>query len=436
MRLPHPMHTLIWSFMTMALTAQSKVQVKSAKPLPTELWTSPWIIGSETADHWNGLLPTVNAPNIRTQAFPGQHLTVALGAQGADRDKLLKGSICSFTVSYGDSPRQYTALRPVQVRRIKAEGADFVNYILDAVKIQKPEMDDALTMVSLAIYDLDWQVPSDAHDGTATFTGSVTTPDGKTVQLKPATLEIQSADHVAKHGAFKDQKEGGEWSMTYYQHPNPFRLLHELRVMHGDKSATQPNIIEFYVQVLKSSPLAAQDLMKRLPQEERPTKVYALLLLSEAGYDLSACLPFLPQEDRDTFKQVRAAALPLPDPYDFSVNLEDPYQITSRMDMLWSIFLATGDQKPARAIADTLAWRDDGKAVLELKKSKKRIESITPGLLHGLAYGAGGWSLGSFFRNHPLVADYVDAWRADPKTPQVIREELGTLITNEAFKMQ
>jgi hypothetical protein len=176
--------------------------------------------------------------------------------------------------------------------------------------------------------------------------------------------------------------------------------------------------------------------MSRLPKEDRSLRIYALLILSEAGYDLSKCLAALPQEDQDTFQQIRSGASPLPDPYDFSVNLNDPYQITTHMDMLWSIFLATGDQKPVRAIADTLAWRDDGKVVLEIKRTKKKIDAITPGLLHGLAYGAGGWSLGSFYRNHPLVADYVEAWKQDPKTPQVIREELGTLITNDAFKMQ
>lgn len=206
--------------------------------------------------------------------------------------------------------------------------------------------------------------------------------------------------------------------------------------MKGDKSATQPNSIEFYLQVLKSSPLAAQDLMKRLPQEERSLRIYALLLLSGANYDLSACLGTLPQEDQDTFKQLRAAASPLPNPYDFSVNINDPYQITTHMDMLWSIFLATGDQKPVCAIADTRAWRNEGKAVLEIRKSGKKIDGITPSLLHGLAYGAGGWSLGSFVRNHGLVADYVDLWKQDPKTPKAIKEELGTLITNEAFKAQ
>lgn len=412
-----------------------KVEMVQGKPLPTELVTTPWIIGTETLDHWKGLLPAVNAPDHRTQAFPGQHLTIVVAAQGKDRDQLLKGATYTFTVSFGGFEKAFRDLHPTQTRHIKAEGADFVKYVMEQTKVAK-DLDDALSMVSLALFDLDWQVPADAKDGTATFKGSVTTPEGKIIQLKPVSLEIWSPDHVAKEDGFKDQKEGGEWMMTYYQHPNPFRLLQVLRQVKEDKGATQPNVIVFYVQVLKSSPLAAQDLMKRLNGEDRATRIYALLLLSEAGYDLSACLPALPEEDRTTFQQVRGQAAALPDPYDFSVNLNDPYQITTHMDMLWSIFLATGDQKPVRAIADTLAWRNEGKAVLEIRKSGKKIDGITPSLLHGLAYGAGGWSLGSFVRNHGLVADYVDLWKQDPNTPKVIREELGTLITNEAFKAQ
>ncbi len=51
----------------------------------------------------------------------------------------------------------------------------------------------------------------------------------------------------------------------------------------------------------------------------------------------------------------------------------------------------------------------------------------------GLGRAAG---FGSFVRNHGLVADFVEAWKRDPKAPAVIREELGTLITHEAFKIK
>ncbi|WP_243384582.1 hypothetical protein [Geothrix alkalitolerans] len=404
------------------------------KPVPTELITTPWILGAETADHWTGLLPTVNAPKPRARAYPGQHLTLAIGARGSDRDVLLKEGAYAFTVTFGGSATTFNGLHPSQIRGIKAEGADFAKYVMEQANVETKGLEDALSMVSLALFDLDWPVPAEARDGDAIIQGTVTTPGGKVTQLKAAHLEIWSSDRAVKEGAFRDQEEAGAWTMTYYQAPEPFRLLHALRLSKDDKSGPRPNVITFYVQVLKSSPLAAQDLMRRLSREDRVTRIYGLLLLSEAGYDLSSCLTTLPVEDHQAFQHVRTQAVSLPDPYDFSVNLDDPYQITTRMDMLWSIFLATGDQKPVRAIADTLAWREEGKAVLDLRRSGKKIEGITPGLLHGLAYGAGGWSLGSFVRNHGLVADFVEAWKRDPKTPAVIKEELGTLITNEAFK--
>lgn len=416
--------------------AAQTVQTVPDKPIPTMLITTPWILGAETADQWKGLLPMVNAPKRRTRAFPGQRMTLAVAAQGTDRDRLLKEGTYAFTVTAGGSVTTFSDLRPSQVRGIKAEGADFTKFVMEQAKVDAKGLEDALSMVSLALFDLDWQVPGEAKDGTATVQGTMTTPEGKVTRLKAVQLEIWSLDRAVKEGAFKSQDEVGEWTMTYYQAPEPFRLIHALRRSKEDKSGPRPNVIAFYVQILKSAPLAAQDLMRRLGREDRVTRIYALLLLSEAGYDLAHCLTTLPVEDHQAFQEVRTQAVALPDPYDFSVNLDDPYQITTRMDMLWSIFLATGDQKPVRAIADTLAWRDDGRAVLDLRKSGKKIGGITPGLLHGLAYGAGGWSLGSFVRRHGLVADFVDAWRQDPKTPAVIKEELGTLITNEAFKVK
>jgi len=93
---------LVCSLVPSSLSAQGKAQ--PAKPMPTELKTTPWILGPETADRWKGLPATVNAPDLRTQGFPGQHLTIALGAQGEGRDKSLAGAVCTFTVSYGGPP--------------------------------------------------------------------------------------------------------------------------------------------------------------------------------------------------------------------------------------------------------------------------------------------------------------------------------------------
>lgn len=421
------------------LTAQ-KAQAVQNKPVPTELILEPWIIGSETAAQWKGLLPTVNAPTYRSKAYPGQHLTVAVGAQGKDRDTLLKEGTYSFTVEFGGAAQSFQALRPTQTRRIKADGADFVKFVMKEAKVESGELDDAVSMVSLALFEVDWVVPADAKDGTAKISGKVTSSTGKVTPLKERTVEVWSFDRVAREGGFKDQKESGAWAMTYYQHPEPSRLLHALRIDKDNPASKQPNMIAFNVAVLKSSPLAAQDLLQRLKGEDRSLRGFALLLLSEAGYDLTSYLKTLPEEEQAWFAKAREAASALPDPYDLTPDATDPYRVTTRMDMLWSLFLVTGDQKPVRAVSQPLAWREDWKVFTKMRdeyqKTGKRTNGMTLELARAAAYGASGWSLGSFVRHHPLVTDFVDAWKQDATVPKVIQEELGALITNPAFKRQ
>ncbi|WP_316414234.1 hypothetical protein [Mesoterricola silvestris] len=421
------------------LTAQ-KVQAVPNKPVPTELILEPWIIGSETAAQWNGLLPTVNAPAHRSKAYPGQHLTLAVGAQGKDRDLLLREGTYTFTVAFRGAAQSFQGLHPSQTRRIKAEGADFVLSVLKEAKVDSGKLEDAVSMISLALFEVDWVVPAEAKDGTATFGGTFTSSTGKVTPLKDRTVEILSFDRIAKEGGFKDQKESNDWMMTYYQHPEPSRLLHALRMEKDNPASKQPNGIAFKVAVLKSSSLAAQDLLLRLKGEDRSLRGFALLLLSEAGYDLTSYLKTLTEEEQAWFEKAREAASALPDPYDLRPDASDLYRVTTRMDMLWSLFLVTGDQEPVRAVSQPLAWRDDWKVFTKMRdeyqKTGKRTNGMSIELVRAMAYGASGWSLGSFVRHHPLVTDFVEAWKQDATIPKVIQEELGTLITNPAFKRQ
>ena len=96
--------------------AAQKVQKIQNKPIPTELILEPWIIGSETAAQWNGLLPTVNAPNYRSKAYPGQHLTVALAyVPGSMRYEVLRraGGRCELCgISKDEAPLDIDHIQP------------------------------------------------------------------------------------------------------------------------------------------------------------------------------------------------------------------------------------------------------------------------------------------------------------------------------------
>lgn len=54
--------------------------------------------------------------------------------------------------------------------------------------------------------------------------------------------------------------------------------------------------------------------------------------------------------------------------------------------------------------------------------------------MRGLSYSAAGWSLSSFQRSDPLVADYIEFMRASPDVPQGIKSELTGLPANPAFR--
>jgi len=435
MQIPRSLPMLALLFLPLAAQKPARTEFK---PQPTQFITTPWVVGAETAARWKGLLPEVNMADIRKTAYPGQHLTLAVGAQGQSpgRDRLLADATYAFTVTYGGVTKSFKDLHPSRTWRIKAEGADFVRTVIHGAKIEAPDLDAITSMISLALFEVDWTVPQDAKDGTATFTATVTTPGTPAQTLSETTVDIWSYDRAAREGGFVDPKACNEWIMSYYQHPAPSRLLHALRAGKDDPRMFAPMMLTFYLDVLKSDPGAAADLMARLGAEEGFVRMFGYLLLKTAGYDMKTILDGLPKEQRSDFDRLLGNFPALPDPYDLSPDATDVMKVPNRLDMLWSHFLVTGNPEPVRAIAGILEWRDDGKAFLALQKSGKKMEGPTLELSKGLTYMTAGWSLSSFVRSHPLVADYVALWQADMTTPKVVKEELGTLLTNDAFKMQ
>ncbi|MBP1772413.1 MAG: hypothetical protein H6P99_1576 [Holophagaceae bacterium] len=418
---------------TLPATAQSSRKVER-KPQPAEFLESPWLVGTETLKHWQGLPDQVNAPDLRTRICPGQHVTVAVGARGDDRDQFLRGQTYTISITTGAESKIYERLRPVQVRRIKAEGADFVISALRAGGVGSGETEAFMSMVSVAFFDLDWVPPANAKDGSIKVLVKATSQGMTSHQLETSRVEFWTYERVVRDGGFKDAKARESWMMGYYQHPEPTRLLHQFRASKDDEHAFQPNARLFCAEVLKSDPSAARDLLARLKAEEPVVRMIGVVAFMDAGYSLPGLLEAMPAEDREMFKVIPEKVPPLPDPYDLAPDVQNVMKVPSAFDMLWSLFLATGDPKPVRAIAGALAWRKEGNDFLALRKSGKKPQGLTVDLVKGVSYMAAGWSLGSFYRTHPLVTDYIEAWKQDSTVPQVVREELGTLLSNEAFK--
>ncbi len=411
-----------------------KAEVIKGKIQPTELIEQPWVFGTDVIKHWRDLPNQVNAPINRTRVGSGQHLTLAIGARGDQRDQLLKAGTYSFTVAIGTDTKTFKDLHPTQVRRIKVEGADFVLSVLKAAQVSPKEAEGMMSMVSFALFDLDWTAPISAKEDVVSIKGKRIAEDGTQRNLKEAKVEYWSYERSAKEGGFKDKKEQENWMMGYYQCPEPTRLLHLFRASKDDENAFKPNMRAFYSHVLKSDPEAAKDLLSRLKSEEPVVRMIGVVAFLDAGYSLPTVLESMRAEDQEPFKLIPSKVPPLPDPYDLTPDVNNFIKIPSAFDMLWSQFLATGDAKPVRTIAGALEWRKEGQAFLALRKSGQKAGGVTIELAKGVSYMAAGWSLGSFYRNHPLVTDYIETWKKDVGVPPVICEELGTLMTNEAFK--
>jgi hypothetical protein len=101
---------------------------------------------------------------------------------------------------------------------------------------------------------------------------------------------------------------------------------------------------------------------------------------------------------------------------------------------MWSTFGATGQFKPIQTIASVLSWRSDYDDFDKMRKSGTHISELTPSIARGLAYMAAGWSMDSFQRNDPLVADYIEFMLASPDISDSVKTELKGLQTNPAFK--
>ncbi len=247
------------------------------------------------------------------------------------------------------------------------------------------------------------------------------------------TIEIRTFQSARSTAPFADMREVGVWLMSYYAAPDPAQLLPALRVVSADKEArTALNMMQFFVIALKRSPLAAQELMNRLAAEQPEVRIYSLPLLAQAGYSTETLLKSLGElEEKD--KPV-LASVPLPDPFDFTPER----LLFQKMDMLWSIFFASGDIKPVEAIASMLAWKKDYEDFEKIReahqKDPQQRAELSDSIIRGVVYQAAGWSLNSISRQSGLVLDYIDVFKTSASLPATEKRELDELYTDLAFR--
>ena len=376
-------------------------------------------------NQWTHTLRLVNAPQNMTLLNPGQCIRVGIFATGEGRDAYLAKTRLAFEVRFAGKRQAFPAAPLAQWKQIKPEDGDFVTAALGAAGVRNP----LLTRVSMGASAADWCVPADAADGNATVEAHVESPGGHE-KIPAATIQIESFETGAKR-AVKDEKEMEGLLLGYYRQPNPARLLPLLQFFASDNHATSnpgtaESVAAFLSAALKADPVAARDFETRMGEQQPFARALGLLVLRAAGYDVSQGLSKLSAEDRKKFDGIP----PLSDPFDIPMT----QAAFMHIDMLWGVFGATGEYEPVNKVASTLAWRDDYKAFEKVRQSGQRTLHFTPPIVRGLTYIASGWSLSSFQRSDPLVADYIEYMLASPDLSPVVKTELKGLQSNPVFR--
>jgi hypothetical protein len=391
------------------------------KPTPTEIYPQVLVFADEVVEQqWAASLELVNGPRDLQQLEPGQCIRLAVLANGDDRDRLLAATTIGLDLSFAGQNQTIALEPPAAIKKGKPEGGDFVSEALGTAGIQNP----ALSMVTIAASRARWCVPPDAHDGVLRIQATTKSND-KSLALKPRQVDVKTFETARKTHPFKDMDTLGSWLQKYHAGPDPANLLPGLRIVAADEKAKGlPNIMMFFIEALKSSPLGGQDVLRLLPSEDRAVRVYCIPLLAAAGYTVDPLLDEFKENERTAMASFRMI-----DPFDLTPDQNLPY----RMDMLWAQFFATGRIEPVRKVASMLAWRSDYDKLIAMKKSGEKQSEATESMMRGVGYTGAGWSLNALSRSDSLVADYVDALRASSSTPANVKEELGNLHTNPAF---
>jgi hypothetical protein len=387
---------------------------------PAIIRTDLLVIGSRVIDsEWPHTLQLVNAPVDLEVVEPGQCVQFGITATGENRDRLLQDSKFDLAIQVAGKTEAFEVARPQVLKDLKPEGGDFVTEALGVAGIKNP----IPGLVTVAVPPARWCVPLDVSDGRATITGEVVTTNGRSISLKSRSILVKTFATARRTTPFKTPDELGAWLQRYYLSPDPAQLLPALRIAANDEKMRTMRIVGiFFISALEAFPPAADEILQELGHEQRPVQVYALPLLFKAGYKI---------DQSSSSETASIASAILPNPY----NTTPDSGLMSRLDMLWSIFAATGEFKPVKAVVDFLQWREDYVSLKKKVDAGERLSDLSESVMRGVIYRGAGWSLKSLVRSDGLVADYVAFLKTSAETPTSLKAELQGLATNPAFDM-
>ncbi len=435
--MPARLGTISFIALCVSIAMQAQVVVQKGPKEPGAVSDQVWVVPGG----WTNRIPpsgSVNAPGFLDALAPGQRIGLGVIAKGEGRDHLLEGRSLQVTITL---PSGSVTLTPkaAPIRHIKAEGADMVLSVLKAGGISGPtetELDQATSLVSLMDFELPWEAPSVVKEVVATITLDLKGGVGPAPVLKPITLRIRpwSAWWSDSQPATPDLNA---FMKGFHERPEPGRLLPMLKSAVRQKALDSHSVYGFFAAAFRSQPAARDAELTSLGTLEPVDQWAFLMMLKLGGSDVSAASSSL---SADVQKSLQGA-VPLADPPELFA-FEDPVDpqramgLGVPMDQCWGGWMATGDSKYLKGLVSQLAFAPFLPDLNNLLKTKAGAAGLNAKVARGLAYRTAGWSLSSFQREDPQVADWIAYWGKDPSQPEIVRTQLGTLGSNPAFKQE
>lgn len=424
-----------------ALQAETGPVSQEQQPKPVALRENLWVLPGG----WAALIPptgAVNACDPITALAPRQKLCLGIDAtggsgDGTERQALLESCVLRVRITCAGQTWTAEDLKPVAVRKIKAQGADMSLAVFQAAGIdasQVAKVEQATSMVSLALFPLAWVSPELSKEEPVDIELELRSK----AAVKPLTLKASLrlrpwADWL------RDPEDGYQEILKHFNRSqvslSPAQYLPLLQVISRKQLPSNAPVFGFFVTAFARSPEAVEAALKRYPKLDPQLQLMLLQVLYQAGVDISKGLPSV---DPALLNQVRNQTR-LPAPEKLPV-FADPVQqadftgLGERMDFCWGAWMASGDPKYLRALVELLSGSKDYAALEDWTKKRGGAKGLNASVLRGLAYKIAGWSLCSFQRSDPLVADWLAYWSKDPQIPELLRREIKALPGNPAFR--
>lgn len=427
------------SFLALCISfvMQAQAVVHKGPKEPGTVSDHVWVIPGG----WLDRIPpsgSVNAPGFVEALAPGQRIGLGVISKGDDRDRLLEGRALQATITL---PSGSVTLTPkaTSIRHIKAEGADMVLSVLKAGGISGPtekELDQATSLVSMIDFDLPWEAPPVEKEVVVTIKLELTGGVAPAPILKPITIKVRPwsawwADSQPQTPDLSAFMKG------FHNRPEPGKLLPMLKAAVRQKALDSHAVYGFFAAAFRAQPSARDAELASLSHLEPLDQWAFLMMLRLGGVDVSAASKALAADVQKSLQD----AVPLADPPEL-FTFEDPVDpqrlmgLGVPMDQRWGGWMATGDPNYLHGLVSQLAYAPFLPDLDNLLKTKAGAAGLNAKVARGLAYRTAGWSLASFQREDPQVADWIAFWEKDPAQPEIVRSQLGTLATNPAFRQE